>query len=193
MVALRVNGVSHVVDVEPDTPLLWVLRDTLGLTGTKFGCGMALCGACTVHLDGRPIRSCVMPVAAADGKDVTTIEGLTAHGPHPLQEAWVEENVPQCGYCQSGQIMSAAALLAEQPHPSDEQIASAMAGNLCRCGTYQRICRAIHKAAAVMAPPEAPAPPDQGVEPAPATTAAEADGGVAAPDTGPGIRGEVAE
>ncbi len=147
MIALTVNGKSASVDVAPDTPLLWVLRDTLGLPGTKFGCGMALCGACTVHLDGAPVRSCSTPVSAAAGKKITTIEGLSADGSHPLQQAWVAEQVPQCGYCQSGQIMSAAALLAKTPHPSDADIDAAMSGNICRCGTYQRIRKAIHRAA----------------------------------------------
>ena len=131
----------------PDTPLLWVLRDTLGLTGTKFGCGMALCGACTVHLDGQPVRSCVTPVSAIGRRRVTTIEGLSSDRSHPLQRAWIELDVPQCGYCQSGQIMSAAALLAQTPQPSDADIDAAMSGNICRCGTYQRIRAAIHRAA----------------------------------------------
>jgi isoquinoline 1-oxidoreductase alpha subunit len=128
-------------------PLLWVLRDLIGLTGTKFGCGMAQCGACTVHLDGQPIRSCVMPAVAAAGKAITTIEGLSKDGTHPVQRAWQETDVVQCGYCQSGQIMSAAALLAQKPQPSDADIDTAMAGNLCRCGTYQRIRSAVHRAA----------------------------------------------
>lgn len=149
MLQLVVNGKSHTVDVDAATPLLWVLRDTLGLTGTKFGCGMALCGACTVHLDGQPVRSCVVPVSAAAGKAVTTIEGLSENRSHPLQEAWIAEEVPQCGYCQSGQIMAAAALLAAQPSPSDADIDAVMATNLCRCGTYLRIRRAIHRAAAL--------------------------------------------
>lgn len=147
MIALTVNGKSQSVDVAPDTPLLWVVRDTLGMTGTKFGCGMALCGACTVHLDGTPIRSCVTPVSAVAGKSVTTIEGLSADGSHPVQQAWVAEQVPQCGYCQSGQIMSAVALLAKSPKPTDDDIDRAMSGNICRCGTYQRIRAAIHRAA----------------------------------------------
>jgi isoquinoline 1-oxidoreductase subunit alpha len=141
-----VNGTPRSVTVDPETPLLWVIRETLGLTGTKFGCGMALCGACTVHLDGAAIRSCVTPVSAAAGKRVRTIEGLSANHSHPLQRAWVAEDVPQCGYCQSGQLMSAAALLAKTPHPTDAQIDDAMSGNLCRCGTYQRIRAAIHRA-----------------------------------------------
>ena len=147
MIQLLVNGKPHPVDVAPDTPLLWVLRDTLALTGTKYGCGMAQCGACTVHLDGQAIRSCATPVSAAAGKKITTIEGLSADGSHPLQQAWVAEQVPQCGYCQSGQIMQAAALLSQTPKPSDADIDAAMAGNICRCGTYQRIRAAIHRAA----------------------------------------------
>ena len=147
MIELTVNGKPHPVDVAPDTPLLWVLRDTLALTGTKYGCGMAQCGACTVHLDGQAIRSCSTPVSAAAGKKVTTIEGLSADGSHPLQQAWVAEQVPQCGYCQSGQIMQAAALPGQTPKPSDADIDAAMAGNICRCGTYQRIRAAIHRAA----------------------------------------------
>ena len=147
MIELLVNGKPHPVDVAPDTPLLWVLRDTLALTGTKYGCGMAQCGACTVHLDGQAIRSCSTPVGAAAGKKVTTIEGLSADGSHPLQQAWVAEQVPQCGYCQSGQIMQAAALLTQTPKPTDAEIDAAMAGNICRCGTYQRIRAAIHRAA----------------------------------------------
>lgn len=144
---LTVNGKEHTVDVEPDTPLLWVLRDTLGLTGTKYGCGKALCGSCTVHVNGSATRSCVMPISALGGADVTTIEGLSAAGDHPVQKAWVEENVPQCGYCQPGQIMAAAALLAQNPHPDDGDIDAAMSGVLCRCGTYVRIRRAIQRAA----------------------------------------------
>jgi isoquinoline 1-oxidoreductase subunit alpha len=147
MITLRVNGRRRTVDVNPDTPLLWVLRDSLGLTGTKFGCGMSLCGACTVHLDGEAIRSCVTPVSAAAGKRVTTIEGLSPNAEHPVQRAWLELDVPQCGYCQSGQIMSAAALLAKVSKPTDTDIDNAMSGNICRCGTYQRIRRAIHLAA----------------------------------------------
>jgi aerobic-type carbon monoxide dehydrogenase small subunit (CoxS/CutS family) len=143
---LTINGKEVQVDVEGDTPLLWVLRDTLNLTGTKYGCGMALCGACTVHVDGEPARACVLPVSALAGKKITTIEGLSPDGSHPVQKAWVELDVPQCGYCQAGQIMSAAALLARKPKPSDEDINAAMSGNLCRCGTYQRIRAAIHRA-----------------------------------------------
>ena len=151
MISLSVNGKQHALDISPDTPLLWVLRDRLGLTGTKFGCGIALCGACTVHLDGKPARSCVTPISAAAGKKVTTIEGLSADANHPLQKAWIAEQVPQCGYCQSGQIMSAAALLTKNPRPGDEEIDAAMSGNICRCGTYQRIRRAIHRAANTLA------------------------------------------
>ncbi len=146
-IELNINGKAERLDVAPDTPLLWVLRDTLELTGTKYGCGMALCGACTVHLDGEAIRSCSTPVSAAAGKKVTTIEGLSADGSHPVQKAWVEVQAPQCGYCQSGQIMQAAALLKKTPKPSDAEIDSAMAGNICRCGTYQRVRAAIHRAA----------------------------------------------
>jgi len=142
-----VNGKAVHVDVDPSTPLLWVLRDSLGLTGTKFGCGMALCGACTVHLDGKAIRSCVAPVSRVEGKRVTTIEGLSNDLSHPLQKAWIELDVPQCGYCQSGQIMSAAVLLNEIPKPTDKDIDEAMGGNICRCGTYLRIRQAIHRAA----------------------------------------------
>lgn len=144
---LTVNGADHEVSAPPEMPLLWVLRDLLGLTGTKFGCGMAQCGACTVHLDGAPLRSCVTPVGAVAGKKVTTIEGLSADGSHPVQRAWAEMDVVQCGYCQSGQIMSAAALLAAQPNPSDAEIDAALSGNICRCGTYQRIRAAVHYAA----------------------------------------------
>jgi isoquinoline 1-oxidoreductase subunit alpha len=146
-ITLTVNGTARTVAVSPDTPLLWVLRDTLALTGTKFGCGVAQCGACTVHIDGEARRSCVTPVSAVDGAAITTIEGLSSDGAHPLQQAWIAEDVPQCGYCQSGQIMSAAALLARHPHPTDADIDAAMQGNICRCGTYQRIRSAIHRAA----------------------------------------------
>jgi len=147
-VTLTVNGEPRTVDVPPDTPLLWALRDALGLTGTKFGCGIAQCGACTVHVDGQARRACVTPISAAEGKSVTTIEGL-ADGEtlHRVQQAWLEEDVVQCGYCQSGQIMSAAALLAANPRPSDREIDTAMAGNICRCGTYDRVKKAIRRAA----------------------------------------------
>ena len=148
MVTLKINGKAHTADVPPDMPLLWVLRDVVGLTGTKFGCGAALCGACTVHLDGQSVRSCVMPVAAVAGKNITTIEaiGNTPSG-RKIQQAWLDLEVVQCGYCQSGQIMSAAALLASHPHPTDADIDGAMAGNICRCGTYSRIRAAIKHAA----------------------------------------------
>ena len=149
MISLTVNKHSVTVDVDPSVPLLWVLREHLGLTGSKYGCGVAQCGACTVHLDGRPVRSCSTPVSRAVGKEVTTIEGLSSNGNHPVQRAWVEIEVPQCGYCQSGQIMSAAALLKQTPKPTDEEINRAMSGNICRCGTYPRIRRAIHRAAAM--------------------------------------------
>ena len=145
-VGFRVNGADVVVDVPPDTPLVWVLRDELDLPGTKFGCGIAMCGACTVHIDGSPARSCVTPVVAVAGRDVTTIEGLSASGEHPLQRAWVAEQAPQCGYCQSGQIMQAAALLATNPSPDDAAIDASMRGNLCRCMAYSRIRKAIHRA-----------------------------------------------
>jgi len=147
MIQLTVNGVAHEVDADGEMPLLWALRDLLGLTGTKYGCGEALCGACTVHLDGRAVRSCVTPLRRAAGHAVTTIEGLSPAGDHPLQRAWVELGVPQCGFCQAGQIMTAAALLAENPHPTEDDIDHSLAGNLCRCGTYVRIRAAVRKAA----------------------------------------------
>ncbi len=150
MIVLTVNGREVTVDSPPDTPLLWVLRDELNLKGTKFGCGIAQCGACTVHLDGQAVRSCITQVGDVANATITTIEGLTEQGPHPLQTAWVEEQVPQCGYCQSGQIMQAASLLADMPEPSDEDIAVGMSGNLCRCMAYIRIKRAIKKAATAM-------------------------------------------
>jgi len=146
-ITFTLNGAPRTVDAPPDMPLLWALRDVVGLTGTKYGCGVAQCGACTVHLEGQAVRSCSVPVSAVAGKSVTTIEGLSADGSHPLQQAWVAEQVPQCGYCQSGQIMQAAALLATTPAPTDAEIDSAMAGNICRCGTYSRIRAAIHRAA----------------------------------------------
>jgi isoquinoline 1-oxidoreductase alpha subunit len=147
MANLVINGKPRTVDVPPDTPLLWVIREHLQLTGTKFGCGMAQCGACTVHLNGVAVRSCQTPVSSAVGKKITTIEGLSPDGKHPLQVAWIAEQVPQCGYCQSGQIMQAAALLAKHPNPTDEQIVAEMSGNICRCATYVRIKRAIKRAA----------------------------------------------
>jgi isoquinoline 1-oxidoreductase alpha subunit len=147
MLTLHVNGTTQTVEADDTTPLLWVLREHLGLTGTKFGCGIAQCGACTVHVDGIPMRSCVTPVSAVTGKHITTIEGLSPAADHPLQQAWIAEQVPQCGYCQSGQIMQAAALLANVKQPTREQIVSHMDGNLCRCGTYHRIVRAIERAA----------------------------------------------
>jgi aerobic-type carbon monoxide dehydrogenase small subunit (CoxS/CutS family) len=146
-IRFTLNGTSQALDVSPEMPLLWAIRDVANLTGTKFGCGMAQCGACTVLLDGEAVRSCSVPMSKVEGHAVTTIEGLSADGSHPLQQAWVEEQVPQCGYCQSGQIMNAAALLAKTPSPTDQQIDEAMAGNICRCGTYQRIRSAIHRAA----------------------------------------------
>jgi isoquinoline 1-oxidoreductase alpha subunit len=151
MVTLKVNGREHRVDAPPDTPLLWVLRETLQLTGTKFGCGMALCGACTVHLDGQAVRSCVTPLSRAQGREVVTIEGLAPELAKPLRDAWIDQEVPQCGYCQSGQIMSAAVLLRECAAPTDQDVDDSMAGNICRCGTYQRIRCAIHLAARLRA------------------------------------------
>lgn len=147
MISLTVNNQLHHVDADPGMPLLWVLRDLLHLTGTKYGCGMAQCGACTVHLNGEAVRSCVTPVRRAENQKVITIEGLSGNTSHPLQRAWLEEDVPQCGYCQSGQIMAAAVLLREKPDPTDQDIDDAMSGNICRCGTYQRIKKAIHRAA----------------------------------------------
>jgi aerobic-type carbon monoxide dehydrogenase small subunit (CoxS/CutS family) len=154
IINFTLNGRAQRVDVANDMPLLWVLRDTLGMTGTKFGCGMALCGACTVHLDGQPARSCVTQVQAVAGKRVTTIEGLSPDSSHPVQRAWVEADAPQCGYCQSGQIMTAAGLLAKTPNPTDADIDEAMRGNICRCGTYQAIRTAIHRAAQLRAEAE---------------------------------------
>ena len=146
MLRLNINGKNHDIDVEPNTPLLWAIRENVGLTGTKYGCGIAQCGACTVHVDGAATRTCVLPVSAVAGKHVTTIEGLSPNRSHAVQRAWIEEDVPQCGYCQSGQIMAAAALLATNPHPTDADIDTVMT-NICRCGTYQRIRAAIHRAA----------------------------------------------
>lgn len=150
MVAITVNGTLHQLDVEPETPLLWVLRDEIGLTGTKFGCGVAQCGACTVHVNGEATRSCSVPVGSIDGAKVTTIEGLSPDSQHPVQQAWLAEDVPQCGYCQSGQIMAAAAFLASNPKPTDADIDAGLT-NICRCGTYERIRRGIHRAASLMA------------------------------------------
>jgi isoquinoline 1-oxidoreductase alpha subunit len=147
MVAIKLNGTRRSIDADPQTPLLWVIRDIVGLTGTKFGCGIGACGACTVHVDGQAVRSCTMTLADADGHDVVTIEGLSPDGTHPVQRAWEANNVPQCGYCQPGQIMQAAALLKQTPHPTDQDIVAAMAGNICRCGTYLRIQAAIKTAA----------------------------------------------
>jgi aerobic-type carbon monoxide dehydrogenase small subunit (CoxS/CutS family) len=154
-IEITVNGKTHSVEVSPDTPLLWVLRDTLGLTGTKFGCGIAMCGACTVHVDGEAARSCTTRISTVAGRRITTIEGLSADGSHPAQIAWVEEQVPQCGYCQAGMIMTTAALLAKNAAPTDEDIDNALAGHICRCGTYQRIRAAIHQAASKHSAPEA--------------------------------------
>ena len=158
MITLSINGEPRTLDVDPSTPLLWVIRDYAGLTGTKFGCGIAQCGACTVHVEGRPVRSCVMPASAAVGKRVTTIEGVNdgEDGLHPVQQAWIDEQVPQCGYCQSGQVMAAAALLAHTPSPTDADIDEAMSGIVCRCGTYPRIRKGIKRAAAAIANPDTP-------------------------------------
>jgi isoquinoline 1-oxidoreductase subunit alpha len=158
------NGKPKTVDVNPNMPLLWVLRDTLNMTGTKFGCGMALCGACTVHIDGEATRSCITPISGVAGKKVATIEGLSATDSHPVQRAWIEIDVPQCGYCQSGQIMTASALLAKTPHPTDAEITDAMSGNICRCGTYDRIRKAIHRAAEIQAGGAKSASADEGAE-----------------------------
>jgi isoquinoline 1-oxidoreductase subunit alpha len=147
MILLKVNGIDRSFDGNPDMPVLWYLRDILGLTGTKFGCGMALCGACTVHRNGEAIRSCVVPIQSVSGTEITTVEGIGSEGLHPIQKAWIELNVPQCGYCQSGQIMQAISLLKAKPTPTDQDIDDAMAGNICRCGTYQRIRAAIKAAA----------------------------------------------
>jgi isoquinoline 1-oxidoreductase alpha subunit len=149
MITLTINGTQHPIDIEPETPLLWVLRDTIGLTGTKFGCGVAQCGACTVHIDGQALRSCSVPIGSVDGAAITTIEGLSPDSTHPVQLAWLAEDVPQCGYCQSGQIMATVAFLKTNPNPTDADI-DANITNICRCGTYQRLRRAIHRAAALM-------------------------------------------
>jgi isoquinoline 1-oxidoreductase alpha subunit len=146
MITLTINGTQHSIDLEPDTPLLWALRDAVGLTGTKFGCGIAQCGACTVHINGRAMRSCSVPIGTLSGANITTIEGLSSDGKHPVQQAWLAEDVPQCGYCQSGQIMAAAAFLKQNPNPTDAEI-DANITNICRCGTYERLRRAIHRAA----------------------------------------------
>lgn len=167
-----INNEAVNAELPGDTPLLWLLRDHLELTGTKFGCGMALCGACTVHVDGQPVRSCVTTIAAVKGKEVVTIEGLSKTGDHPVQRAWIEEDVPQCGYCQSGMIMTSVALLTAKPRPTDADIDGALVGHICRCGTYSRIRKAVHTAAALMPPPEtapAPAPAKGGAAPRPAT------------------------
>jgi isoquinoline 1-oxidoreductase alpha subunit len=150
MATIRINGTPHDIDVDPQMPLLWAIRDIVGLTGTKFGCGIGACGACTVHMDGQAIRSCITPVSVAEGHEIVTIEGLSADGHHPVQNAWRANNVPQCGYCQPGQIMQAAALLQQTPRPTDQQITDAMSGNICRCGTYVRIRAAIKSAAETM-------------------------------------------
>jgi isoquinoline 1-oxidoreductase subunit alpha len=150
MATIRINGTPHNIDVDPQMPLLWAIRDIVGLTGTKFGCGIGACGACTVHMDGQAIRSCITPVSVAEGHEVVTIEGLSADGHHPVQNAWRANNVPQCGYCQPGQIMQAAALLQQTPRPTDQQITDTMSGNICRCGTYVRIRAAIKSAAEAM-------------------------------------------
>ena len=149
MVTITVNGTQHQLDIEPDTPLLWALRDVVGLTGTKYGCGIAQCGACTVHINGQPMRSCSVPIASVDGASITTIEGLSPDGKHPVQQAWIAEDAPQCGYCQSGQIMAVAAFLKDHPSPTDADI-DANITNICRCGTYERMRRAIHRASDLM-------------------------------------------
>jgi len=149
MVTITVNGTQHQLDIEPDTPLLWALRDVVSLTGTKYGCGIAQCGACTVHIDGQPMRSCSVPIASVDGASIITIEGLSPDGKHPVQQAWIAEDVPQCGYCQSGQIMAVAAFLKDHPSPTDADV-DANITNICRCGTYERMRRAIHRAADLM-------------------------------------------
>ena len=160
-IAFTLNGKPQKLDADPETPLLWVIRDTIGLTGTKFGCGMSLCGACTVHVEGEAQRSCVTPVSAVAGKKITTIEGLSTDRSHPLQQAWIAEQVPQCGYCQSGMLMTAAALLAKKPKPTDADIDGALGSHICRCGTYNRIRKAVHRAAGEAAPRAADATPQQ--------------------------------
>ena len=176
-IEFMLNGKAQAVNVNPNMPLLWVLRDTLGMTGTKFGCGVSLCGACTVHIDGEAVRSCITPISGVSGKKVTTIEGLSPDRNHPVQAAWIEIDVPQCGYCQSGQIMSAAALLAKNAHPSDAEIDAAMRGNICRCGTYVRIRKAIHRAAELhKASNDAPRDGAMTVTLAPAASAAVSGG-----------------
>jgi isoquinoline 1-oxidoreductase alpha subunit len=150
MISIRVNGTPHQLDVEAEMPLLWVLREEVGLTGTKFGCGIAACGACTVHVNGKAVRSCSVAIGGLEGAEITTIEGLSPDSKHPVQQAWLAEDVPQCGYCQSGQIMSAVALLSKKPNPTDSDIDYFMSGNICRCGTYERLRRAVHRAAAMM-------------------------------------------
>ena len=162
MIRLTINGTPQDIDADTDTPLLWVLRDHLSLTGTKYGCGMALCGACTVHVDGAAVRACVLPLQAAEGKSVTTIEGLSKNRSHAVQRAWIEMDVPQCGYCQSGQVMSAAALLRSNPSPSDAEIDAALSGNICRCGTYVRIRSAVHRAAELIRREPGMAQPEMG-------------------------------
>ena len=164
---ILINNEAVTTQLPGDTPLLWLLRDHLDLTGTKFGCGMALCGACTVHVDGRPVRSCVTPISSLIGKEVTTIEGLSKAGDHPVQKAWIEEDVPQCGYCQSGMIMTTVALLRSKPKPTDADIDEALGGHICRCGTYNRIRKAVHTAAALMPPPALPTPAQERGAPTP--------------------------
>lgn len=161
MISFELNGQPNTIDIDTDTPLLWVLRDHLSLSGTKFGCGKGLCGACTVHIDGNAARSCITPIGTIEGKKITTIEGLPGSPHHPVQQAWIQRNVPQCGYCQPGQIMSATALLSNNPSPSDDDIDNAMSGNICRCGTYPRIRKAIHQAAKIMADQHIPSSSDK--------------------------------
>jgi len=182
MAKLRVNGVDHNIDVPADTPLLWVVRDHIGLTGSKFGCGLGQCGACTMHLNGAPVRACVLPVSAAVGQEVVTIEGL---GDHPLKQAWLDFQVPQCGYCQSGQLMAAAGLLADNPRPTNADIGEAMT-NICRCGTYDRIRRAIHQAAAALPEPPPPVEEADGEDAPEEPLPADLDAGGAGPSSAPG-------